>query len=226
MGTSSLRTVSLRTVNRPATGGSLLVSGELAPGRSITYPVVITWHFPNITEASATGGVLSQVQQAWHPYYATRWKDAARSCSMCGNITPACVNETQAFHDALFRSTLPAYVLDAVSANLGILKSPTVLRQTNGDLWGWEGCFCDSGCCPGSLHPRLELRPVHPASLPALERTLRERELEKLDGRARACQLPSSPHRAYPAQTFHPASDGQLGGIMKVLPRVADFRRS
>jgi len=40
-----------------------------------------------------------------------------------------------AFKEALFSSTLPPYVLDAVSANLAILKSPTVLRLENGDMW-------------------------------------------------------------------------------------------
>ena len=29
---------------------------------------------------------------------------------------------------------------EAVAANLTILKSPTVLRQTDGKLWSWEGC--------------------------------------------------------------------------------------
>src|SRR5690606_25520425 len=29
-------------------GGSLLLAGQLQPGQSITYPIVITWHFPNV----------------------------------------------------------------------------------------------------------------------------------------------------------------------------------
>jgi non-lysosomal glucosylceramidase len=36
---------------------------------------------------------------------------------------------------------MPDYVLDAVSANLAVLKSPTVLRHESGDVWAWEGCF-------------------------------------------------------------------------------------
>lgn len=40
----------------------------------------------------------------------------------------------------LYRSTLPPEVIEAVSANLSILKSPTVMRQYDGRLWTWEGC--------------------------------------------------------------------------------------
>ena len=57
---------------------------------------------------------------------------------------------TRRFHRALFGSTLPNYLRDAVSANLGILKSPTVLRQEDGMMWCWEGSSYGNGCCAGS----------------------------------------------------------------------------
>src|SRR5258708_15885926 len=81
------------------------------------------------------------------------------------------------FKDAPFSSTLPPYVLDAVSANLAILKSPTILRQENGNLWGWEGCFPDNGCCHGSCTHVWNYAQAFPHLFPQLERTLRELEL-------------------------------------------------
>jgi hypothetical protein len=54
---------------------------------------------------------------------------------------------TLQFTDCFYGSTLPEEVLEAVAANLSILKSPTVLRQADGRLWGWEGCHDGSGCC-------------------------------------------------------------------------------
>ena len=39
---------------------------------------------------------------------------------------------TQKFTDAFYDSTLPPEVIDAVSSNLTILKSPTVMRQHDG----------------------------------------------------------------------------------------------
>ena len=39
------------------------------------------------------------------------------------------------FADTLYRTTLDEAVLDAVAANLSILKSPTVMRQADGRFW-------------------------------------------------------------------------------------------
>jgi len=200
-------------------GGSVLLAGELAPGASVTYPVVITWFFPNITEASATGGGLTQLttlQPAWHPFYATQWKDAREVLLYVREHYALLRERTQAFHDALFSSTLPAYVLDAVSANLGILKSPTVLRYENGDVWGWEGCFCDRGCCGGSCTHVWNYAQSMPHLFPVLEQTLRLRELEEsMDERGHVNFRASPPGLPTP-HDFHAAADGQLGGIMKI----------
>ncbi len=209
----------LNTNGKPARdGGSLLVQGKLAPGASITYPVVITWHFPNITADSATGGnpQLAKLQPVWHPFYVTRWKDAREVLLYVRDHYADLRAQTQSFHDALFSSTLPASVLDAVSANLGILKSPTVLRHENGDLWGWEGCFCDGGCCAGSCTHVWNYAQSIPHLFPSLERTLRDRELgESMDERGHINFRASPPGLPTP-HDFHAAADGQLGGIMKV----------
>ena len=31
-------------------GGSVCLDGSLSPGRSITYPIVVAWHFPNVRQ--------------------------------------------------------------------------------------------------------------------------------------------------------------------------------
>jgi uncharacterized protein (DUF608 family) len=196
-------------------GGSLLVRGELAPGASVTYPVVIAWHFPNLTADSAGTG-LPQVQTVWHPFYVTQWKDARDVLIYIHDHYSDLRHQTQAFHDALFASTLPASVLEAVSANLGILKSPTLLRHESGDLWGWEGCFCDSGCCPGSCTHVWNYAQSIPHLFPALERTLRQRELEdSMDERGHV-NFRASPPGLPSTHDFQAAADGQLGGIIKV----------
>ena len=74
-----------------------------------------------------------------------RWKDAREVLLYVREEYARLREGTQAFHEALFSSSLPQSVLEAVSANLGILKSPTILRHEGGDLWAWEGCFCAAG---------------------------------------------------------------------------------
>lgn len=196
-------------------GGSLMVAGQLGPGERVTYPVVIAWHFPNMV-AEAMGGGANPEPLVWHPFYTTRWENARSVLGYVQQHYGTLRARTQAFHDALFASTLPAFVLDAVSANLGILKSPTILRHESGDLWGWEGCFCDSGCCPGSCTHVWNYAQAIPHLFPALERTLRQRELEESMDERGHVNFRAAPPGLPTTHNFHAAADGQLGGIMKV----------
>ncbi len=214
---------------RGRNGGSILLAGALAPGESRTYPILIAWHFPNCY--SEAGGLpLAEAQGAagcrafpegssprWRPYYASIWNDAREVALYVDENYASLRARTLTFKDALFSSTLPAHVLDAVSANLAILKSPTVLRLENGDLWGWEGCFPDAGCCHGSCTHVWNYAQAFPHLFPQLERTLREQELlRSMDENGHVTfrsALPEGPVK----HDFHAASDGQLGGIMKVF---------
>ena len=118
----------------------------------------------------------------WHPYYSTLWKDAREVAAYVEQNYPALRTRTIQFKNAIFNSTFPPYVLDAVSANLAILKSPTILREANGNVWGWEGCFPDAGCCHGSCTHVWNYAQAMPHLFPQLERTLRDLELVALDG--------------------------------------------
>ena len=113
-------------------------------------------------------------------------------------------------------TTLPAEVVESVAANLAIIKSPTVLRQADGRLWGWEGCHSGSGCCHGTCTHVWNYAQAIPHLFPELERTLRETEfLVSQDGRGHQTfrsSLPIGP----PDHGFHAAADGQLGGLMKL----------
>ena len=112
--------------------------------------------------------------------------------------------------------TLPPEVIEAVAANLTILKSPTVLRQADGRLWAWEGCGDNAGCCHGSCTHVWNYAQAIPHLFPALERTLRETEFgPSQDDRGHQKFRSALPIRPV-AHDFHAAADGQLGGIMKV----------
>jgi len=210
-------------------GCSILLEGALAPGDSRIHSVVISWHFPNCylgvggiaaSEFPGTVGCRSFPEGTpplWRPYYTSIWKDAREVALYVDENYATLHARTVAFKQALFSSTLPSYVLDAVSANLAILKSPTVLRLENGDLWGWEGCFPDAGCCHGSCTHVWNYAQAFAHLYPHLERTLRELELGRsMDENGHVTfrsALPEGPVK----HDFHAASDGQLGGIMKVF---------
>jgi hypothetical protein len=103
-----------------------------------------------------------------------------------------------------------------VSANLAILKSPTVLLFENGQLWGWEGCFANRGCCAGTCTHVWNYAQSIPHLFPTLERTLRRQELERsMDEHGHVTFRAALPGDTVD-HTFHAAADGQLGGILKV----------
>ena len=211
-------------------GCSILIEGRLSPGESRIHPIVVTWHFPNcyLSEGGITKGpdvqgqpgcrtVAAQGSVPWHPWYASQWRDAREvALHVEQNYTSLRIRTLQ-FKEALFSSTVPPYVIDAVSANLAILKSPTILRQENGNIWGWEGCFPDSGCCHGSCTHVWNYAQAMPHLYPNLERTLRELELVRsMDHRGHVNfrgAIPDGPVD----HSWHAAADGQLGGIMKVF---------
>jgi uncharacterized protein (DUF608 family) len=210
-------------------GCSILLEGALAPGESQTHPIVITWHFPNCYE-QAGGLPLPEAQGAagcrtfpeempplWRPFYTTLWSDAREIALYVDKHYASLRARTVAFKEALFSSALPAHVLDAVSANLAILKSPTVLRLENGDLWGWEGCFPDGGCCHGSCTHVWNYAQAFPHLYPRLESTLRESELCRSMDENGHVTFRSALPEGQVKHDFHAASDGQLGGIMKVF---------
>ena len=213
-------------------GGSLLLGRRLAAGESCTYPLVIAWHFPNCylqvggvsiaapAQPEGTTGCRTAPHGSgplWRPFYASIWKDA-RDVALYVEENYADLRlRTNKFRDALFSSTLPPYVLDAVSANLAILKSPTVLRTESGDIWGWEGCFPDAGCCHGSCTHVWNYAQALPHLFPKLERTLRELELlRSMNEEGHVTFRSALPEGPVP-HNFHAASDGQLGGILKVF---------
>lgn len=212
-------------------GCSILFAGTLAAGDSQTHSIAITWHFPNsYVQVGGLDATAVKVEgpdgchapspgnaAPWQPYYSSLWRDARDVADYILQNHASLRERTLAFKDALFSSTLPPYVLDAVSANLAILKSPTVLRLENGDLWGWEGCFPDAGCCHGSCTHVWNYAQAFPNLYPKLERSLRELELVRsMDENGHVTfrsAIPEGPVK----HDFHAASDGQLGGIMKVF---------
>ena len=202
-------------------GGSVLVKLSLKAGEKQVVPVVISWYFPNIPY---NVGLANQVKMDWHPWYTTQWKDAEDVSIYVQDHLTSLHSRTKAFADAVHNSTLPPVVVDAIASNLAIIKSPTVLRQSSGNLWGWEGCFTTSGCCHGSCTHVWNYAQAIPHLFPALERTLREQEyVRSMDPRGHINFRSALPD-GDTTHTFHAASDGQLGGIMKLWREWRELR--
>lgn len=201
-------------------GGSVGFEAELQPGETQTFPIGIAWHFPNVAfqygHEPRCCEPEAEPEPWWRPWYVTQWQDAKAVANELVDDYAQLRARTCAFHQALTDVTLPPEIVDAVSANLAILKSPTVLRQENGDFWAWEGCFSDRGCCHGSCTHVWNYAQALPHLFPELERTLREQEYRfsiDEDGHVGfRFAIPTTRIR----QRGTAAADGQLGGLIKL----------
>ncbi len=192
---------------------------DLAPGEAGCVRFVISWSFPNVTnywnpltpEAERAAGL----PHTWKNYYATLFDDSAASAAYALQNWERLHRDTRRFADALFASTVPPAVLDAVSANISVLKSATVLRLQDGSFYGFEGCHSKAGSCEGSCTHVWNYAHALPFLFPALERSMRDLDYRynmhpngKMGFRL---QLPLG--RA--PSTYHAAADGQFGGVVK-----------
>jgi hypothetical protein len=64
----------------------------------------------------------------WKNYYATVFKDSEENAVYCLDNFDRLKKETELFKNALFGSTLPKEAIDAISANISILKTPSTIR--------------------------------------------------------------------------------------------------
>ncbi len=106
-------------------------------------------------------------------------------------------------------------MIDAISANISILKTPTVLRLEDGTFYGWEGLHPNEGCCEGSCTHVWNYAQALPFLFPKLERTMRTADyvynLRPDGGMPFRLQLPLG----VGLWDFRPCVDGQFGGVMK-----------
>jgi len=217
--------------------GTLTAHVTVEPGKTKTVRFVLTWNFPNSTNywnplpeekgadgcgcgSSAAGDAsvcaCSATSGNWKNWYATVFENSAATARYAMKEWSRLYRETKAFHDALFSSTLPDVVLESVSANISILKTPTCLRLEDGSFYGWEGCGCDAGCCEGSCTHVWNYAQALPFLFPNLERSMRDLDyhynMREDGGMAFRLQLPLGREKS----AFRPCVDGQYGGVMKL----------
>jgi uncharacterized protein (DUF608 family) len=153
----------------------------------------------------------------WKNYYATQHADAVAVAEYVAKHINRLESDTRAFAEALWSSTLPEAVLDAVSSQISILKTTTCLRLSDGTFYGFEGCSPQQGCCEGTCTHVWNYAQALPYLFPCLERSVREKDYAinlHRDGHM-TFRMPL-PLGTIPEPTFHAAADGQMGGVLKV----------
>lgn len=155
-------------------------------------------------------------ESTYRPWYSERFKNLNEVIQYWNANCATLKKNSELFCRAFYDSTLPAEVIEAVAANLTILKSPTVMRQWDGRFWAWEGCADEVGSCHGSCTHVWNYAQALSHLFPAMERTLRETEFKVSQNAEGHQNFRANMPISTPPHNFHAAADGQLGGIMKV----------
>jgi uncharacterized protein (DUF608 family) len=199
-----------------APGASLYVPFRVEPGQTRTVVLRFAWYVGQTNLKFGKDVQGAEAPPAYKPWYAQRFAGINEVSDYWRGGYGRLREASQRFSDCFHDTTLPAEVVEAVAANLSILKSPTVLRQADGALWAFEGCGDAGGCCHGSCTHVWNYAQALPHLFPTLERSLRETEFgASQDARGHQQFRSALPVRAQ-VHDFHAAADGQLGGIMKV----------
>lgn len=197
--------------------GSLGLLDTLAPGATRDYRFFLTWSFPNRPDSWK-----QEAERQTRNHYATRFADSWAVARYLVEQQDRLEGSTRQFHAALFGSTLPTPVLDALSANIVPLRSTTCFWLEDGRFFGWEGCFDDAGCCEGSCTHVWSYAQTLAYLFPSLEREMRRIEF--------VVETEESGYMTFRTfktfgesfkwhwgdQTPEAAIDGQMGSVLRV----------
>ena len=202
--------------------GSLGAMESLVPGEARVIRFILSWCFPHRlngwSESLAPSDPAKRVARNWYArLFPTSWHAAAHLARYLARLREG----SRLFHDALYGSSLPRPVIDAAANNLAALRSTTCFRLDDGTFYGYEGCFDDAGCCPGTCTHVWNFAQSAAFLFPELERSMRRTEyLQELEPDG---MMPFRAFKAFGATWLWkdrpgpPAADGQLGSLVRVF---------
>ncbi|MCC6123875.1 MAG: glucosylceramidase [Pirellulales bacterium] len=153
--------------------GALSVPFVLKPGEKRTVRFVLTWYFPNIPQV-----VDHQCPNWKHDgyVYANWWPDCLSLAKEVAARLEELTELTHRYHDSLYRSNLPHWLLDRIGSQAANLRSPTVFWAKDDFFGCWEGCSWSYGSCPGNATHVWGYAHAVPRLFPFVAKKMREQE--------------------------------------------------
>ncbi|MHC4571607.1 MAG: GH116 family glycosyl hydrolase [Planctomycetota bacterium] len=152
--------------------GALAVPLLLGPGQERTLSFALTWYFPN----AAHGDKRQEWQQKGN-MYTNWWSDALDVARYLNKHLDRLTRLTHLYHETLYASNLPHWLLDRVSSQVAVLRSKTCFWDKSGYFGAWEGCSRGTGCCHGNCAHVWHYAQAHARLFPSIARRMREQSL-------------------------------------------------
>jgi non-lysosomal glucosylceramidase len=141
--------------------GALAVPVAIAPGERVSVTFSIAWYFPNRYVDDEQSGLLGapkeghlhRIGNAYNRWYG-HVRDVVTDLHENREYLTALTRQAR---DVFADSTLPQSLIDTVTSQMSIVRSPTCFWTEDGAFYGYEGCNGASaahhalswgGCCP------------------------------------------------------------------------------
>lgn len=152
--------------------GAVATELHLKPGETKKATFILAWYFPHVVHGAP--------KQKWNlngNMYANWFENAAAVAKNVADRLDELTAETRTYHDTMYASNLPRFLLDRVTSQIAVLRSPTCFWARDGYFGGWEGCNQEAGCCHGNCGHVWQYAQSHARLFPSLARRMREEAL-------------------------------------------------
>lgn len=167
------------TENQSGYGDAATITStvRLNPGEVKKVKFLISWYVPQFDIEEIHFGKIRK-SSGIKNYYSNVFKNSSEVAVYCFKMWDKLYSQTESFKNALYSSTLPQEVIEAIGGNLAILKSSTCLRIEDGSFWAWEGVLRDVGSCAGTCQHVWNYAYAMPFLFPKLEKGVRSNEFK------------------------------------------------
>ena len=184
--------------------GATASTVHVPAGKTVEVRFLLAWHYPN---------KYSHRHEWMGCYYTTQWPDARAVVHEAAAQFSTLRSRTERFRQTFYDSTLPYWLLDAMTANAAILRHVGVVFQiANGDVYGWEG---SNGCCDPTCTHVWGYEQSMARLFPSLEKDMRRIDFKRQQladgGVNNRTEVPSPPQPS----GEHPFADGHASCILK-----------
>ncbi len=199
--------------------GTLCAKLSINQGETESVRFILSWNVPNMyaywLRRDDPNARENNFLTPWKNYYAILFSDSVASADYSLKNWERLYNETLTFKNALHTSTLDPIIIDAVSSNMSVLKSPTVFRLEDGSFYGWEGVGQDRGSCEGTCEHVWNYAYALCFLFPKLERSIREDEFKYATAENGLMHFRMPLPYGAPKWMNYACVDGQMGSVIK-----------
>jgi uncharacterized protein (DUF608 family) len=201
--------------------GSLGGYETIPPEEERVFEFVLSWYFPNRPKGWIEYDAdLEQYRNNGYDsirnYYGVKFSDAWDVAAYIIARKDYLEGKSREFEDALYASSMPEYIIDAIAANITSMKSHCCFRIEDGSFLGWEGIRDYVGCGQGNVNHVWNYANAVACLFPELEITMRNVEFNvEMDDDG---GIPFRARKVLGEERWNmfPACDGQTGSILRV----------